>query len=90
MFLTVISILVISFYQLRNQVIEDKLEVKEESVEHEKVDINLYPSIEHNSDRIVEQIDYELSVNHSKIFKILVWRGVEGWGGIQPQVPGVL
>ena len=36
-------------------------------------EVNLYPSDDHKRDRIEEQINYNITTNISKIFKIFVW-----------------
>jgi len=47
--------------------------------------IGLYPEESPDNDRVVEQLSYTPCKNTSRPKKIMIWNGVENWGGIRPK-----
>ena len=48
-------------------------------------DLSLYPGAGVETDRIVEQLSYIPHTFPSTPLKILIWQGLDAWGGIKPQ-----
>ena len=84
--LIVILTVILLFYSENEDNLDEKTSKQSfiKKVKSRNTSESLFPRSDVSDDRIVTQLLYNDAASVSRDFKILIWSGVQSWGGVRP------